>query len=207
MKHINRPNRLARLLCGASLALAACAHAPRERPVDGPPVTIAFAPPRDGALLELMSQERSSTVHFAGQSPRTVKETVHAVRHEPQLGPVLEIVLRFGGRKSPLADEPGARDVLARLPKEAVLADEADGGGNRLVSVLSCRVLSEEARIEGALLLKKEKSEGMDPSAVPEKIAFRVHRSARRPDGPEATRVNVPVVTPITSDVTNDVTD
>jgi hypothetical protein len=98
----------------------------------------------------------------------------------------VELSLVFGGGAGELAREPGARDALLSLGKDERLVEEARGHGRRIVSLVDCQILAEEATLSGAWRLNVAALGGADPKGFPEQIRFEVRRAARRTSGPEA---------------------
>lgn len=117
----------------------------------------------------------------AGGPVVSVVEQLAKGRLEGRQGEAVELRLRFGGRRSPLAREPEARELLRELEDGAMaLAERLEGEGERSVTANGCQTIREIARLQGEIRLNVEAARASGAVGLPERIRYRVDRDVRR---------------------------
>lgn len=124
----------------------------------------------------------------AGGPVVSVVEQLVKGRLEGRQGEAVELRLQFGGRRSPLARKPEARELLRGLEDGALaLAERLEGEGERSVIANGCQTVREIARLRGEIRLNMEAARASGAVGLPERIRYRVDREVRRgPPGSSA---------------------
>lgn len=115
-----------------------------------------------------------------GSVVSVVEQTVLGQLDKPG-GDGLEIRLRYGGRRSPLARDPEARALIRELDEGALsLAERLEGEGERIVSARTCQTVREVSRLKGEIRLNIEAARASGAVGLPERIRYDVNREVRR---------------------------